>query len=173
PANSMGLSLLTTLFFAAGCPSPCESRHGPPEDAAPVPAGEATEPRIRVTVPWLVAQLVPNPALALGASGAHLRLSWQLSPVLYSLFMDPRLSPWRFFIAEPIVRHAGSIELLLSPEYVSARGQLGQRWGYRALVRSTLGLIQRGDYLSMSLGTGYLSLHEGQSVEYEAGIYAL
>lgn len=155
------------------CPTKCVGVQQPPEDTVPVPAGSATEPDIVLTAPWLAALLVPSTGVAGGDDGLHLRLGWQLSPVLYSFGIDPRLSPYRFFVAEPIVRHSGSLELVFMPQYVAHPDDLGDRFGFSAGLRGSLGVIERGDYLSLSAGVSYLRLDEGWSPEFEAGAYAL
>jgi hypothetical protein len=131
------------------------------------------EPAVQPTWPWLAMQLVPSPGLAIGAEGAALDLRWQVTPVLYSFGIDPRLSPWRFFVAEPIVRQSGSLELHASPEYLAVRDELGQRFGFRVGTRATFPLLHRGDYLSVSVGSSYyrFAFHEGAS--FELGGYVL
>ena len=119
---------------------------------------------------WAVGQLIPSPELGVTDRGALFGLKWQLTPVLYSFALDPRLDPWRWFVVEPLVRHSGSIELFVSPEYLAGQG-LGL--GGRAGLRSYFGLIQRGDYLSVSLGTSYYRFGGRHGASYEAGAYIL
>ncbi len=151
----------------------CEGLQQPHYDAAPVAADAATEPEISIDPAWVGMQLVPGPGLALGEQGAKLRLQWQLSPVLYSFGLDPRLSPWRSFIAEPIVRHSGSIEMVVMPQYLGASSPFAQRWGASLGLRGTYGLVERGDYLSVGVGAGLLRLSGEWSPEYELGLYTL
>jgi hypothetical protein len=40
-------------------------------------------------------------------------------------------------------------------------------------VRSYFPLIERGEYLSLSLGTAYFNAHSGDGAAYEAGLYIL
>jgi hypothetical protein len=142
--------------------------------AAAAPAiARVREPAVHPTLPWLVAQLIPSPGVAAGEDGAELDLRWQLTPLLYSFGVDPRLSPWRFFVVEPIVRQSGSIEVFFSPEYLAIPAEFGDRFGFRAGMRSYFPLLHRGDYLSASVGSSYyrFAFHDGAS--YEAGIYVL
>jgi hypothetical protein len=127
----------------------------------------AYDPEIELSLDWALFQLVPSPKLGLGADGASFGLGWQLTPLLYSFATDPRLDRWRWFLAEPIVRQSGSIELFVSPEY------LASRWGGRVGLRSYFGLIGRGDYLSVSIGSSYFRFGAADGVAYEAGAYIL
>jgi hypothetical protein len=135
--------------------------------------GPAAEPEPHPSLPWLAFQLVPSPELAIGERGTHFGLVWQVTPILYSFGIHRRLSPWRFFVAEPVVRNAGSIELCVSPEYLSIEPELRDRFTLRAGLRSYFGLLHRGEYLSASIGTSYFRVVGQDAVAYEAGAYVL
>jgi hypothetical protein len=121
----------------------------------------------RPTAAFLAGQLVPSPEVLAGQSGAHFGLRWQVTPALYSFGIHRSKSPWRSFIVEPVVRQSGSMELFVSPEV--ALGTLGVRTG----VRSYFPLVQRGEYLSWSVGSGFARLGSQNSAFYEAGAYVL
>jgi hypothetical protein len=131
------------------------------------------EPKLSVSLGWFAMQLVPSPELGFGRAGVTFGLRWQLTPVLFSFALDPRLSPWRFFIAEPLVRHAGSIELFISPEYLALPDKGADRFGGRVGLRSYFGVVERGDYLSLSVGTSYYRFGDEHGPSYEAGAYVL
>jgi hypothetical protein len=124
---------------------------------------------------WLVLQAVPSVGMITHQRDVGLALEWQLTPLLWSHAMDPRLSPWRSFIVEPIVRHAGSLELFVAPHYWSlpalstAAGRVGGKLG----LRSTMPLLHRGEYLSCSLGSVYVWRPGDPGVSFEAGLYTL
>ena len=143
---------------------------GPRQAAA---TAAATEPGIRLTLPWLLVQLVPSPELWIGPGEAHLGLRWQVTPLLYSFGINRKLSPWRAFVVEPLTRHAGSIELFGSPEYIARPGALGERWMLRGGVRAYFPLLHRGDYMSCSLGGSAVYAREQLGASYEAGVYTL
>lgn len=156
--------------------APCTNN--PLPEAAPAPEVDGTEvqwaqidrvydPELELSLDWALLQLLPSPELGMGDEGASFGLRWQLTPLLYSFATDARLDRWRWFLVEPIVRQSGSIELFVSPEY------LATRWGGRAGVRSYFGLIGRGDYLSMSIGSSYFRFGDADGVSYEAGLYVL
>lgn len=140
-------------------------------------SGSATEPDIRLTLPWLLVQLVPSPALWIGPGGTRFGVRWQVTPVLYSFGINRKLSPWRAFIVEPLTRHAGSIELFGSPEYVAGSGAAPGGWMLRGGARAYFPLLERGETLSCSLGGSavHARVHARDHVaaSYEAGLYTL
>lgn len=131
------------------------------------------DPELEASLLWALFQLVPSPELGFGDEGALFGLRWQLTPLLYSFATDRRLDRFRWFIAEPVVRHSGSLELFVSPEYLALDGGIGARFGVRAGVRSYFGLLARGEYLSVSLGSSYVHFRDHQGVAFEAGAYVL
>lgn len=149
-----------------------------PEPAAP-PSAEAVPPiqhadeqrayapEPELSLDWALLQLLPSPGLGIGEDGATLGLRWQVTPLLYSFATDARVSRWRSWLVEPIVRHSGAVELFVSPEYLAGH------FGGRAGLRSYFGLIGRGDYLSVSIGSSYFRFGGGQGISYEAGAYIL
>src|SRR5262249_19626780 len=137
-------------------------------------ARRATEPDVHPTLLWLGLQLLPSPETAFGDGTARFGLRWQVTPFLYSFGINRRLSPWRFFVAEPLVRHSGSIEMFLSPEYIALDGSFWDKFLLRTGLRSYFPLIAKGEYLSVSLGASHYTLHgQGNGAAIEGGIYAL
>jgi len=106
-------------------------------------------------------------------TGNHAGLRWQVTPLLYSFGINRKLSPWRTLIAEPVVRHAGSIELFASPEYLSKSGSFAEHWLFRGGLRSYFPLLSRGEYLSASLGASLLHFDHRLGAAGSAGIYTL
>ena len=133
----------------------------------------ATEPGVHPTLPWIATQLVPSPELAYGDDGAHFGLVWQLTPLLYSFGIHRKLSPWRFFVVEPVVRQSGSMELFVSPEYLAIEPAFRDRWTLRVGMRAYFPLVQRGEYVSASIGTSYFRIAGQDAVAYETGMYVL
>lgn len=128
------------------------------------------EPRGHPTASWLALQAVPSPALAIGPGPERFGLQWQLTPALYSFALRDGLSPWRFFVAEPHVRHGGSIELFASPEvYFGPRTTPVLRPGLRAY----LPVASRGELLSLSVGVSYQRFEGTTRAAYEAGAHIL
>ncbi len=123
------------------------------------------------TLAWIVPQLIPSPELLTGTDGSRAGLRWQITPVLFSFGLNRRVTPWRFLVADPLSRQSGSIELFFSPEYVVAGSGMHDVLLARTGVRSYFPLIQRGDYLSVSVGASHF-LYEGRSAAaIEGGAY--
>jgi hypothetical protein len=160
-------------------PPPSPRVIGPPETSY-----DYSEPKYYPSLAWLAFQLVPSPEVAFGrlkqvgigedtASEkieTAFGLRWQLTPVLWSWGVHRRLSRWRWFVVDPLARNAGSIELDTSFEYI---------WGYvdrmivRPGVRATFPLVQRGEYLSFSMGTSTYTYDRVPRVAYDGGVYFL
>jgi hypothetical protein len=134
------------------------------------------------TLAWTALQLLPSPELAFGRqrnideSGAVHRsvpttfgLRWQLTPVLWSFGVHRRQPRWRFFVVDPIARQSGSLELSTSFEYIG--GEIDSIL-VRPGLRLYLPVVQRGEYLSVSLGTSAYR-YEGLRVAYDVGAYIL
>lgn len=132
----------------------------------------ASEPNIHPTLLWLATQFVPSPQWAAVAhDGSRFGMRWQVTPLLFSFGINRKLSPWRWFVVEPFVRHSGSVEIFCSPEYVNLEDQYGSRWSFRAGLRGYVPLWQHGEYLSGSVGSSYFALGDTRGVSYEAGVY--
>lgn len=134
------------------------------------------------TVAWVALQTIPSPEIAVGrqhdideATGTNEKMStafglrWQLTPFLWSFGVHRSQTRWRTFVVDPLARHSGSLELSLSLEYIF--GHI-DRFLARPTVRTYLPLIQRGESLSMSLGTSVYD-YDGLRVAYEVGAYVL
>lgn len=163
-------------FSSCGAPSRADRVRPPlppPHALAPADVDRVREPSPRPSLGWALFQLVPSPGLGVGEQGARFGLRWQLTPVLYSFALDSRLSPWRWLVVEPVVRQSGSVELFVSPEYLALDGGAAERFGVRAGLRSYFGVIQRGDYLSLSLGSSYYRFQDADGVSVEAGAQIL
>jgi hypothetical protein len=170
------------FVIAAGLasPAPCDAPPEPPlseprvaRSAPETRRATATPPGTSVTLSWVLTQLLPSPELAVGDGGALFGMRWQLVPVLYSFGIDRRLSPWRAFVVEPLVRTSGSIELFVSPEYLALDESWSRRFGFRAGVRAHFPLLEKGDYLSVSLGAAYVRFAGRESASYQFGAYLL
>lgn len=132
----------------------------------------ALDPEVTPSLEWALWQLIPSPELGVGG-GARFGLRWQLTPLLYSFATDARLDRWRWLVAEPIVRQSGSLELFASPEYLALEGGAAARFGVRGGLRAYLGLVGRGDNLSLSLGASYFHFRDADGPALEAGAYVL
>jgi hypothetical protein len=132
-----------------------------------------TEPAIRPTPVWIATQLIPSPEIAAGEGTARFGLRWQITPLLYSFGIHRRMSPWRVLVVEPIVRQSGSVELFLGPEHFAYGASFIDGWLWRTGIRSYFGLVERGDYLSVSVGASHAYFDGRSSAAIEAGAYVL
>lgn len=145
-------------------PTPTTSRASP---------SRPLEPDVHVTPAWLLLQLVPSTGLVSNRRQTDLALGWQFTPVLWAHGLDPRLSAFRFFVAEPIVRQSGSLELSLEPQYWATYVAASERWGGKAGLRATLPIHHRGEYLSMSIASGYFWFPADDGAYVETAAYVL
>jgi len=117
---------------------------------------------------------LPSPQWTFTDSGGpRFGVRWQVTPLLYSLGIHRGLRPWRFFVVEPNVRHSGSFELFLSPEYNTSPGAFEHGLLARAGARLYVPLAHRGEYLSCSAGASAFYTHGGTGGAIEVGLYTL
>jgi hypothetical protein len=139
-------------------------------------ADAAYAPQPPPTWPWIVTQLVPSPEIvhASAFDATSLGLRWQLTPLLVSYGAQPGVSRFRFFVVEPIVRHSGSTELFVAPEWLHDPGDGAHRLGGRLGIRSYFPIAENGDTLSWSVGASYAHFGRASSehgAAFEAGVY--
>jgi hypothetical protein len=133
---------------------------------------KVTEPDVRPTSLWISSQFIPSPQfISVNDVGLKFGLRWQVTPLLYSFGINKKLSPWRNFVAEPLVRQNGSIELFFSPEWLNVTEKFKTNWLFRGGLRAYFPLYRRGEYLSGSLSASYYNFNGNQGLSYEAGIY--
>lgn len=163
----MTRSSLVVFLSALALASPSVARAS---DRAGADARSASRDGPRPTGAWLVTQGIPSPEWIVGGSDTRFALRWQVTPLLYTFALRRELSPWRFFVVEPLARQGGSLELYFSPEYVTS-GRPSGRLMPRVGVRTYFPLLERGEVLSMSFGTSYFSYEGNPGVAFEGGFY--
>lgn len=129
----------------------------------------AKTPEPSLSAAWIITQAVPSPELAFGNEGTRFGLRWQVTPALYSFGVHRRVSPWRFFVVDPIARQSGSLEWHVSPELWTSGTLDG---AFRSGVRAYFPIHHRGEYLSCSLGTSAFLFRDEVHASYDLGIYA-
>src|SRR5260370_15188280 len=132
-----------------------------------------SEPGVAITIPWLATQVLPSPELAVGDGSTHFGLRWQVTPLLWSWGIHRGLSPWRFFVVEPLVRVSGSVEVFATPEYLRYGSTFADGWILRGGVRSYFPLVEHGEYLSVSVGASEYAFAGKAATACEAGAYVL
>ena len=129
------------------------------------------EPDIYPSLMWAAVQLIPSPEWITSTDGLKFGMRWQVTPLLYSFGINKKLSPWRYLIAEPLVRQSGSIELFFTPEYLNIKDKFKDMWLFRGGARVYIPLWQRGEYMSASLSASYYNFNGINGISYEGGIY--
>ena len=130
-------------------------------------------PHPRPTLPWITTQLIPSPGIAFGDGASHFDVRWQVTPLLLSFAMHRKLSPWRFFVIEPLSRVSGSLEVFVTPEFVDLGPRFEDVFVLRPGMRVTLPVVERGENLSVSFASGAW-IHDGRAGGYfEWGAYTL
>ena len=170
-------------------PKPPADPHAPypPPSPRELPAPEESytfaEPQYYPSLTWTLLQFVPSPEIGGGrvhrtgvdgvqADSTELAfgMRWQLTPVVWSWGTNRRITRWRTFVIDPIARNSGSIELNTTFEYLFGHVD---RMLVRPGVRATFPLLQRGEYLSASLGTSTYAYNGTPRVAYDVGVYTL
>lgn len=171
------------LYFLAAILALCGAAHAQSEQPCPGRESGALTPRapgvndpaspmepaVAASWRWAMLQLLPSTGVVVAERQTDFALGWQLSPVLWSHAMDPRLSPWRFFVVEPVVRQSGSLELFLAPQYWATLPPGAKRWGSKLGVRTTVPVLHRGEYLSWSVASGYFWFPDDHGAMFETG----
>jgi hypothetical protein len=153
----MGLVALAVLLVSTTTLAPAR-----PRDPFPYP-----------TPLWVAAQLVPSPEWIVSRGDVTFGLRWQVTPALFAFGLRRGLNPWRAFVAEPVVRYGGSIELFVAPEFIALPGDAAQQWGLRSGLRAHLPLSERGENLAVFAGASHLLYRAESSVGFEAGACVL
>ncbi len=191
------LTLMGAICMHAGAAAADATlaNEGPPDPHVPFPPpsprvlspGDTSysysSPQYYPSLAWTVLQLLPSPEVGGGrvhrtgvdgvpedATKLAPGLRWQLTPIVWSWGTNRRLTRWRYFVVDPIARNSGSIELNTTFEYLA--GHI-DRMLVRPGVRATLPLVQRGEYLSASIGTSTYSYNGTPRVAYDVGAYIL
>jgi hypothetical protein len=137
---------------------------------------EEASPAVRVTPAaaagiWTFAQLVPSPLYVAGSDRVGAGVRWQITPFVYAFGVAAK--PLRAFVIEPVARHAGAIELYVSPEWACCAPGQATSWIARGGARLYLPLVGRGEALTGSLGGSYYRAGDGDGASIEAGLYVL
>jgi hypothetical protein len=130
-----------------------------------------TEPNIFFGWKWGVSQLIPSPEWITTGGKAKFGMRWQVTPLLYSFGMNKKLSPWRCFLADPLSRQSGSVEIFVTPEYLNIEEKFKDKWLFRSGVRFYIPIWQKGEYASLSFAASYYNFNGENGFSYEGGFY--
>lgn len=100
---------------------------------------------------WLPFQALPNITVTSYADYSALGFEWEATPLLYSFGMTSLISPWYSFIVELPARFTGSIELVTTGQFNTAKVGSSYFAGSVQLL-GHIPLIERGEYLALNIG---------------------
>jgi hypothetical protein len=111
----------------------------------------AQEQRSEISNSWLLMQVVPSLSWTCFPEQTRFSFEWRATPVLYSWGMTKLDSPLHFFFVTPPERFAGSVEVNISMQLYTS--QIGtSHWGFSGQLLAHLPLVERGEYLGLTLG---------------------
>ena len=131
---------------------------------------------------WSLLQLVPSPTFVNDANNDNARVQfgflWQFIPVNFSFRANKFVSPFQFFMINPVRRFTGSAELFAQPEVVTSGFKYS---GFNSFAISTGGRFvipvqELGENISASVGAKYTFrkydiTNENGYPGIEAGVY--
>lgn len=120
---------------------------------------------------WAAFQLIPSPEVVIWDGIVRFGVRWQVTPLLYSFGINRKLSPWRGMVLEPSVRHTGSIELYIAPEYVAGDvARYPDHWIFRGGLRGYFPILERGEQLSGSIGASLFTAKDKAGAGMDVGV---
>lgn len=158
------LLLSLCLFVASAGPVWAEG-----EVAARDPA-RALSPGVAAVL-WGVAQLIPSPVLITGSGGYGGGVRWQLTLLTYAFGLQGHRV--RSIWVPPVARHAGAIELYVSPAWLCCAPEDRTSWMVHGGGRVYLPLEGRGENLAASLGASYYRASPSHGAAFELAVYML
>ncbi len=110
---------------------------------------------------WSLLQLIPSPILVSDVNEDNARVQfgfqWQIIPLNYSFRANRFVSPFQFFMINPVRRFSGSAELFVQPE-VSLSDFKNSGFDNFAIStggRFVIPIQELGENISASIGTKY------------------
>jgi hypothetical protein len=131
---------------------------------------------------WSLLQLIPSPSFFNDGGNENNRLQfgfkWNITPINFSFHTNKFVSPFQFFIINPVRRFTGSAELFIQPEITTSDFKYSnlRETGISSGTRLLIPLKEDGENLACSIGIKYSYKKDKNSNGYdycgiEAGIY--
>ena len=120
---------------------------------------------------WGVVQLIPSPVLITGSDGYGGGMRWQLSLLVFAFGLEQ--NRWRSIWVHPTARHAGAIELYVSPAWLCCAPDDRTSWMLHAGGRVYMPLEGKGENLAASLGASYYRASPQHGAAFELTVYML
>lgn len=131
---------------------------------------------------WTLTQLVPSPVIIQDADDNNARiilgLRWQFIPLNYSFRANRFITPFQFFMINPVRRFTGSAELFIQPEWTL--GNYGysklNRFSLNTGIRTIIPVKGEGQTMAVSIGGKYrlqkdISGNDASHFGIETGLY--
>ena len=162
PMRTLVVALCLLMTAAATARAESEpARRDPARSLTPAVAG----------VLWGVAQLIPNPVLITGSQGYGGGMRWQLTLLTYAFGLQSHRL--RSIWVPPVARHAGALELYVSPAWLCCAPDDRTSWMLHAGGRVYFPLEGRGENLAASLGASYYRASPTHGPAFELAVYVL
>jgi hypothetical protein len=130
-------------------------------------SAQETEQRSEISPFWLLMQTVPSVSWTCFPAQNHFSFEWRVAPLVYSWGMTKLDPPMHYFFVTPPERFAGSIECNVSTQLYTSR--IGtSHWGFSGQLLANLPLVERGEYLGLTLGAARYNI-AGLSSNYLVG----
>jgi hypothetical protein len=106
---------------------------------------------------WVLLQLVPSPTMYQDANNDNARIlfgfKWQITPLNISFNPNKYVSPFQFFMINPVRRFTGSAEIFIQPELALASFKYSDLsiFGVSTGPRIIIPLSEKGENLSFSI----------------------
>ncbi len=107
---------------------------------------------------WALLQLVPSPTIFQDANNDNARIlfgfKWHITPLNISFNPNKYVSPFQFFMINPVRRFTGSAEIFIQPELALSSFKYSDLsiFGISTGPRIIIPLSEKGENLSFSIG---------------------
>jgi hypothetical protein len=98
-------------------------------------------------------------------------MRWQLTLLVYAYGLEQ--NRWRSIWVPPTARHAGAVELYVSPAWLCCAPQDRTSWMVHAGGRVYMPLEGKGENLAASLGASYYRASPQHGAAFELAVYML
>lgn len=118
---------------------------------------------------WYPYQFIPNVLVHTASGGTAFGAEWEVTPLLYSWGMNPKVSPWSSFIVVPTARFSGSIEWTVAARAFTSKVG-GSHFGVATHLMSHFPLSDVGELAGLNLGAGLQGAPDGWRLFKVAGV---
>lgn len=154
-------SVILALCLVLACSKAAHAERDPARSLTPAVAAAL----------WGAVQFVPSPVLVTGSDGYGGGMRWQLTLLVFAYGLEQ--NRWRSLWVHPTARHAGAVELYLSPAWLCCAPHDRTSWMLHAGGRVYMPLEGKGENLAASLGASYYRANPQHGAAFELAVYML